>query len=217
MRRYAVAGVQIQPSPPFLIRVEPAMDPKKFHKQQQQKKREDAAEKAKEGAKEKKKYSIVYDGAELSFEEKDSLGKIEYSKKTYLIFEREKLLSNKEKRLQSAINKALGNSKFAAAKAEDGIKILSDQRKGGTKGQFIFVELKVFGNSETTDGQVWNWRAVGVKDDKQSCVFFLAETSEAHEGAELKKLCEEVGSKLLPSNNVEGASCKAVKNHSKSK
>ncbi len=81
------------------------------------------------------------------------------------------------------------------------------------------VELKVFGNSEAggNGGEAWNWRAVGVKDDKQSCVFFLAETFEAHEGTKLKKLCEELELKLSPSNSAERASGEAVKNHSKSK
>ncbi len=78
LRRYAVAGVQIQPSPPFFDNPNllSPMDPKEFHKQQQQEKRENAAKKAKDGAEEKKKYSITYDGVELFFKKKDSLGEI---------------------------------------------------------------------------------------------------------------------------------------------
>lgn len=185
---------------------EKEFDPKKIHEELQKKKKMEQFA-ATEQPKKSKTYKLNYNSENLEFAESDCIGNLSLPK--YPIFARQELLESEEwKAKKKHIDKALGKTKIASEKAEDGIKIL-ERKSGSDKNKdwsiadkIVLVELKTFGGKESggTGTEAWNWRAVGVKDDNQGCIILLEQLSQSHTGSKLSDLCKEMEKKLANLN-----------------
>jgi hypothetical protein len=150
----------------------------------------------------------------------DSKGILSVSDGEYPVFVREKVLTSGEwKAYEKQIDKALESGKHAAKKAEDGVKIIK-KLEGKDKGKdwvvaggsLVMIELKVFGKIPGSGEEVWDWRAVGVRDDSQACAFFLEGLSEAHVGSKLSDLCVRIEEDLLDLPKAEKVEKYSVEN-----
>jgi hypothetical protein len=181
-------------------------DPKDAHKKFENQKKKEKYEKEKDDKKEKpKSYCLKYGDEKLVFVAGDSKGILSVSDGEYPVFVREKVLTSEEwKAYQKQVNKALESGKTAGEKAEGGVKIIK-KLQGKDKGKdwvvaggsLVMIELKVFGVTPGKGDKVWDWRAVGVRDDSQACAFFLEGLSEAHVGSKLSDLCVKIEKDLV--------------------
>jgi translation initiation factor IF-1 len=202
-------------------------DAKAFHQQFQKKKGEKKSTKH-DGI---KAYKITYDGQLLEFDASKSLGILEVSEGPYPIMIRPEVLDSENWNAhEDSAKKALESKKTASAKAENGIKIikhLSGKYKGRDwkidSKEMVAVELKVFGEKESggVGENAWDWRAIGVRDDDQKCVFLLEELQSVHTGERLSKACEEMVKKVLkelaPKNAVENPGATTLEKNPKQK
>ncbi len=201
-------------------------DPKDAHKKfSDLKKKENYEKKKEEDSKPKpKEYRLKYCGEELSFCEGDSKGVLVTSSAKYPVFVRERVLKSEEwKTYEKQADKALESGKHAKGKAEDGIKIIK-KLSGSQKGKdwkvdgknLIMIELKVFGTLPGSGEEAWDWRVVGVRDDDQTCAFFLEGLDKAHTGTRFSDLCVKIEEGLEGELTLKPTKASAQKLESKS-